>query len=237
MSLVAFERYGDRFPPERELLSVEADGSFRMWRSFGAAAAGRFAGAVADVAALADLAERALAADPPGAGTVEADGSVEIVTAGAVKVEVEAGARVPGPWGELLARLRQLLDELVSQPLATVGGRLDRGGAFHLEHGGSAVLPLELGHLRVRVVRWSGGVEAAVAEGSPGGLGHVEAGPGWALDVPFDGVVVGGGRDGGGDGGDGDGGGGGGGRVVGTATFVAVDDGVYVPVVVTAHLR
>lgn len=73
--------------------------------------------------------------------------------------------------------------------------------------------------LVVDVVCWSEGREAAVARTAPTDLGHVDAGPGWSLDVPFDESVF-----------DSEG------KVVGMATLVAVDGGVYVPVVLTSHL-
>ncbi len=219
MSLVTFSRLSDWFPPERELLTVEDGGSFTMWRSFGAALVGRFGGVVPEFDALARLVAAAAAVEAPSGGEVEPDASIESTETAGATFEAEAGIRVAGPWGDLVVRCRELLDALLDQPVAAVRGSLRDDGTFRLSHEGADVLPIELGALDVRVVRWADGLEQATAQGRPTGLDHVDAGPGWELDVPFDRSVFGTGK------------------VVGTATFVASDSGVYAPVVVTDHAR
>jgi hypothetical protein len=188
-----------------------------MWRSYGPARVGRFGGTVPEIDALTALVAAVAGAEPPSGGEVEPDASVEVVTANGSTLEAQAGSEVGGPWGELVARCRELLDALVDQPVAAVSGSLRDDGTFRLSHEGADVLPVELGALDVRVVRWDDGLEQASVQSRPTGLGHVEAGPGWELDVQFDPAVFGAGK------------------VVGTATFVASDDGVFAPVVVTAH--
>jgi hypothetical protein len=217
VSLVTFQRLSGWFPPERELLTVEDDGTFTMWRSFGPSVVGRFGGTVPDADALAGLVAATAGVEPPSPGEVEPDASVEVTTTAGATFEAEAGGRLAGPWGELIGRCRELLDALLDQPVAAVRGTLREDGTFHLSHEGADELPIELGALDVRVVRWDDGVEQATAQSRPTDLSHVDAGPGWELDIPFDPSVFGTGK------------------VVGTATFVASDRGVFAPVVVTAH--
>ena len=78
VSVLNFQRLSGWFPPERELLTVEEDGSFTMWRSYGPSVIGRFSGAVPDVDALAGLVAATAAVEPTGPDEVEPDASVEV---------------------------------------------------------------------------------------------------------------------------------------------------------------
>jgi len=218
MSLVEFRRLADAPPPERELLAIEVDGAAVGWRSTGSSV-GRFAGAVGDLEGLRAAAAHAEEGEPPKAAELPADASVERVVLGGRTASVEAGLPVAGPWGPLVDGCRRALDELVASPVAAIAGSVTADGTVRLEHRGRDVLPVELGALRVEVVRWRDGAEAGRAGAGAAGQGRVEAGPGWSLDVAVPGWDASGG-----------------GQVVATATFVADDGGVFVPVTITARL-
>lgn len=217
--LLAFGRHGSAFPPERELLHVDADGSYVLWRSFGAAAVGRFRGTVPDLDGLEQQVDAARGAPAPGPPAVEPDASVEVVALrDGEEVELAADGSVGGPWGALVATCRRLLDVLTESPSAAVVASLPDAATLRLAHAGDEVLPVELGSLAVEVTRWHEGLQVGWSTTHPSGLGHVDAGPGWALDVALDPAATAGP-----------------GQLVVTATFVANDGGVYVPVVATAR--
>lgn len=217
MSAISFQRFSDRFPPERELLEIDADGTFTMWRSYGGGRAGRFAGTVTDPERVSGLVAAVTGATPPEAAEAELDASVEVLRAGDTTIEVDADRRVDGPWGDALTFCREQMRTLTSEPVAAIEGELRPDGVMRLSHVGTEALPLELAHLNVHVVSWLDGLERASSRTKPEGLGPVDAGPGWTLDVDVDPDVL---NDG---------------KIVATATFVAVDDGIFVPVVVTAR--
>lgn len=219
MTMLGFGRYGTVYPPDRETLRVDADGTFTMWRSYGAPAVGRFSGVVPSPDVLRKQARAAAAVSPPTARPLEPDESVESLTLdGRDEVELPAGIRPDGPWGILLHSCRELLDELTALPSAAVVASFAGPATLRLAHAGSYPLPTELDSLVVEVTRWHESAQAGRATVHPDGLGHVEASPGWVLDVPLDPEVCQGP-----------------GQVIATATFVAVDDGVYVPVVATVR--
>lgn len=218
MTLLTFERHGAQFPPERELLTVHDDGSFALWRSYGAHAAGRFGGSLpADQ--LAPQIDAAAAAPPPAAGEMPPDASVEVVRLrDADEVELPADARGDGPWAELLATCRRIVKEELDQPVAAVAARLVEPATLRLEHVGTEPIRAELASLAVQLDRWHEGVQAASSLARPGDLGSVEASPGWSVDVALDAATL-----------DGPG------QVTARSTFVLVDAGVYVPVAITAR--
>jgi len=217
MSTIKFERFSDRFPPERELLHIEDDGSFEMWRSYGAPAAGRFAGAVPDSPGLQDLARATRRSRPPSLGELEPDASVENLAVGNRRAEAESGSRIAGPWGELFARCRSLLRDLVDQPRAAIRATIDPSGVVRLEHQGTEPLPVELAPLEIKLVRWADAREAASDRVRPEAYGRIDAAPGWSLEIPFNPSVMGPGQ------------------VVASVTFVAIDNGVLVPVAISAR--
>ena len=189
MSAVEFRRLGGAPPPEREVLQVEGDGRFTLWRSIGSPAVGRFSGVVPDPAALA-----ALVADvdgEPGTGRVElpAGAPVEEVEVGGAVAAAEADLDPPGPWGPLQAACRRLAQSLTDQPEAAVAlVAVDAPGRWRLEHRGTGLLPLELEHAELVLTLWRDGREAGSARTGPLGAGRVEAGPGWTFDLEVPGV-------------------------------------------------
>lgn len=220
MTLVEFKRLADAPPPERELLAVDDEGRAVAWRSTGTAV-GRFSGAVRELDALQAAVASAGRADPPVAGDLRPDASVEVVTTGGRTARVAARRPVEGAWSPLVEACRSELDAITGSPLAAVAGTVLPWGGLRLEHRGADPLPLELGSLAATFKLWREGRLAASAPipegGAPGDLGSVEAGPGWAVELRPDGLDLAGG-----------------GILAVEATFVADDGGVYVPVRITA---
>ena len=214
--LVSFARIAFSPPPLREMLAVRADGTATGWRSNGPVV-GRFASRVDGLEAL-RAAVAGVAADegpPPGPVELVPDAAWEEVSAGGHTARFAADDEVEGPWGVLVDRCRGLLDEVSGSPSAAIAVLVDGGGHVRLEHRGDGTLPLELGSLQVSLTLWRDGREAAQA-GTGTSVGRVEAGPGWSLDVPDASIDLKGG-----------------GKLVAVASFIADDDGVFVPVSAT----
>ena len=191
MSLVLFQRFSDMFPPERELLAVEEDGAFTLWRSFGADSIGRFGGTLPSGADLVRLAAAVKETTPPPSADLEPDASVEVINVGGVEVEVEAGLSPEGPWGELATACRPLLDQLTSAPLAAIQGDVGSGRSLTLRHVGGLPLTIGTASLTVEAVRWLDGVEVASSVTRHDGDERIDAGPGWFLELPINPDVLG----------------------------------------------
>lgn len=217
MTVVAFRRLSAAPPPERELLTVHDDGRAEAWRSNGAAI-GRFAGPVPDLEAFRAAAAAAAGAGAPPSPELPAGASLDEVEIGGVTARFEARDPVEGPWAALVEACRALLDGLVASPVAAIGLEVSADGGLRLLHRGSDVLPVELSSLRTELVLWRDGTEVTRKGSADHGLGRVEAGPGWSAEVAAPpGAIEGSGR------------------LVATASFVAEDGGVFVPVTVTAR--
>jgi hypothetical protein len=187
-------RGGGRPPPDRELLEIDAGGSFRLWRSLATASdpptpVGRFSGSLGR-SALQDLRAGVAAAAPQGDLVLDPPPGAALET-----IEVEGATatmghhgKPPGPWGDVAALLRRFLWELTAHPEAAVA--LDLGGAVAaLTHLGRETIRLDTGRLHVRVVHWLAEEVAGDWEATPAPLGDgppIEAGPGWSLPLPFD---------------------------------------------------
>jgi hypothetical protein len=187
VTAVEFRRLGGAPPPEREVLQVDGDGRFTLWRSIGSPAVGRFSGGVPDPAGLAALVAAVEGEQGTGRVEVPAGAPVEEVEVGGAVAAAEADLNPPGPWGPLLAACRRLTESLTDQPdaaVALVG--VEAPGRWRLEHRGTGVLPLELDHAELLLTLWRDGQQAGTAGTGPLGAGRVEAGPGWTLelDVP-----------------------------------------------------
>jgi len=218
-TLLRFRRLADAPPPERELLDVRADGSATAWRSNGRVV-GRFAGPIADLEALRAALAGVDGVPAPSGPELPADAAVETVELGERVARFESRTGVDGPWGPLVRACRVLLDELTASPLAAVGASLGPDGSLRLEARGTEALPLELGSLEVAITLWRDGREAASGRVAGGDVDRVEAGPGWSLELDPPAVAIEGG-----------------GTLASTATFVADDDGIYVPVALTASVE
>jgi hypothetical protein len=222
MTLVTFHRTADDPPPLREILRVEPDGTFRMWRS-NAEAVGRFAGTVPGFEALAAQVGAARAAEPPAAGRQPADATLDTIEVDGFEVTLRPSQRPDGPWGGLAARLRDLLKELLAQPEAAIALDIGAAGGFErvrLVQRGSSALPIKLGSLDVTLEVFRDTTTVATGHGSPIAARDVAAGPGWSEEVAVPALEVPAGT-----------------VLLVRASFVAVDDGVLVPVTVEAVIQ
>jgi len=187
-----YRRGGHGVPPDSESLSVDDDGTFHLWRSVGAPAAGRFEGVVDRAVrdALAAAAYAAAAAgdftipDMPGAPT-------ETVIVADRRADVSGGVEVSGAWGGVIGQLRDLAEELVTMPAAALGIRVMAGGrSCRLDHLGSDPVTIDTASLRLDAHLWRGWFEPAGSWSAPvpvlDGGQHLEIGPGWSAELPFD---------------------------------------------------
>lgn len=223
MTLVTWRRLSSMPPPEREILEVEPDGSFRLWRSI-APVVGRFGGSLPDDAAadLRRLVDAVGSSSAPRPGKVPPDASVEqLEIAGTLSV-FEADGDLAAPWGDLLAACRRLADGLVDRPLAAIALEVDLadGGAqIRLVHRGSGSLPVELAAARLKVAVWRAMINAANATAPALDLGRVDAGPGWSTETAVDLPAL--------EPGD---------KVTADARFIADDGGVFIPVAMSTTI-
>jgi hypothetical protein len=212
MSTVRFSRLSDVDPPARELLALDADGSLSMWRSV-ARAVGRFRGTREDADALAALARAAATTPIPASRELQPDTTADHLEVDGATLVLGEWDRLDGPWGALLSHCRELLDRLLDHPVAALALVQVSPTTVRLEHLGEDVLPIELGAALVQVeIRRdglpAGGSDPVELEGP-----RIETGPGWTAEVtvpdfprqPGD-------------------------RLLATASLVADDEGVYVPV-------
>jgi hypothetical protein len=218
VSLVRLSRLSDAPPPARELLDVDDDGSVAGWLSQGPAI-GRFAGSVPDITGLRGLVDAAAGTDPPSTATFPHDATIDRLRVAGDELVTSDKTTPDGAWGELLAATRALLDGLVGSPAAAIALEVAGPGLVRLVHRGSDVLPIRLETLTIDVTRWRDDNPVGSKELSGLGLGRVEAGPGWSQDLPIDGGPEGEPGD----------------LLTAVAWFVAEDDGVYVPVLVTGR--
>jgi hypothetical protein len=194
--MIQYTRTGGSRPPrDRELLTVEDEGKFSLWRSLGAAvfpptAVGHFAGKLNanDLAALQKLAQAAqkagdLAVVPPPGSSLE-----RVTLADGVNARLGIHDEPDGPWGALLARLRQLLADLTAHPQAALKLTVSaKGDAARLAHLGDQPLRLDLSDLTIRAVLWEGYKNLGDwrYSGPAEWEGDVVAEPGWSLELPF----------------------------------------------------
>jgi hypothetical protein len=176
---------------------LDIDGTrFRLRRTTGVAAVGRFSGELSAVVARAvdAAAEDVRGSSPvhleaaPGSPgeTVEVDGS---------RLEGDLDD-APGPWAAVVERLRELLDRLVDAPEAAIAIEVDEDGRHaRLVHRGTMPVEVDLSETRVSVHAWRGYYEPAgrwlrgpLALDAPS-----RAVPGWQVELPFDhGLALGG---------------------------------------------
>jgi hypothetical protein len=217
VSAVSFLRLSSAPPPLRETLEVEDDGSWRAWRS-NATAVGRFAGDERGGRRVLDAARAARASGPPppaSAGGVldEATDELDIDN---TAVEVAYGDTPAGPWGDALAAARDLIADAANHPLAAVALRIMEPGRLRLEHRGSETLEVELGSGRFEAIVYDAAGLPTDSTFGPVDLGQITAGPGWSAELQVEPIAPPPG-----------------GKVEVEVSFVADDDGVYVPVSVS----
>ncbi len=219
MSRVAFARLSDASPPLREMLDVDENGSWTVWRSVGVAV-GRFAGSGEAASGagkrIIDLAAAAEGSQEPSSKDVGADATVDSIDIGDRSVAVPYRHSPDGPWGALFAACRIVLDEALDHPKAAIALVVAAPDRVRLEHRGEEPLPIELGSAQVEATVWADGVFVAAGTGRIE-AGHVDAGPGWSLEVPLEGIDPAAK-----------------GEAVTFVSFVANDGGVYIPVVLSA---
>ena len=179
-------------PPEHERLTINDDGTFEMWRSTGTPAVGRFGGRLPADDAAAFEARAAEGRDAGSPGVDQPPGSsLEVIdVGGGVAAYLGFGDVPAGPWGELVTLLRTIADARVDAPVAAV--RLDigpKGETARLVHAGTEPIGIELDQLTIEAVAWKGYYDLAgkwqrgpLAVEAP----DATAGPGWAVDLPFD---------------------------------------------------
>jgi hypothetical protein len=192
--VIALSRTGGlRLPQFHEVLQIDGDGAFSMWRSVSKASdlpapIGRFGGRVASAqrAALDDAANRAVA---EGSRTwlVTPDSPVDTFDVDGVTAKLGIHNPGEGAWKDLAQLVRPLLRELTASPLAAIALEVD-GGA-KLVHQGTEPLTLDLSALAVRADHWRDGQSLTrwTPSSSPAAVqGEVAAQPGWNLELPFE---------------------------------------------------
>jgi hypothetical protein len=197
--LVKLARRGGRKPPrDNELLTVEDDGSFTLWRSVGwttqpPTPVGRFAGRLAgeewerlraEVAAAQQAGDLQMTPRP--------DSSVDAIElAEGARGRLGNNDRPTGPWAALVATLRTLLVELTAYPQAALAleVKADGSGARLMRHG-SQPLDVALDDLTVRAVQWrehaKTGDWSAPRDNALVSRSQETTEDGWTFELPFD---------------------------------------------------
>jgi hypothetical protein len=191
MTRVTFSRTSDEPPPLlRERVEIRDDGAWTAWLSTGPAV-GRFGGP-ADPAApgarILALAEATAGVAPPDGGKPAFDATIDRVTVDGRTLAIEYRQDVDGPWGELLLECRSFLDAAASHPLAAVALAIAAPDRARLEHRGSETIGVDLGGARAEGTVWTESGEFLTRGTARLDGGLVDAGPGWSVDVPLQGL-------------------------------------------------
>ena len=170
-------------PAVAESVEVTADGTISGWRSVSDGGVGWFAGRLppAELAGIEALIAAAEAAPPPPAAAPP-DAAREVL-------ELPASGPVPiaGRTDGLAEAARHLLDRLTDFPQAAVAVTHVPPATARLTHRGTDPVRLDLSTVTVRATAWRGYYEPAGDwSGAAEGPADVEAGPGWAHDLPFE---------------------------------------------------
>lgn len=216
--VAAFTRASDAPPPLLETVDVDADGSWRAWRSNGAVV-GRF-GAPTGGERVAAATRAAGLAQVPAGVELPPDAVVDRLRIGGDDGPVAAissSARPDGPWGDAFDACRSLVDEAAGHPVAALGIVAVRADRVTIEHRGAAPITVEFGGARADATVWAPDGSFVAAGAGMLRAGRVAAAPGWSLDVPLEGIDPS--TEG---------------ELVVSISFVADDGGVYVPVMLAA---
>jgi len=181
---------GMRKPQFREVLEIDDNGAFRMWRSVSMASAlpspiGRFGGHLPD-SRLRELTTAAgqAAADGSRTWVVRPDSPIDRIQADGATATLGIHDAGDGGWAALVALLRPLLQQLTESPVAAIA--LEVGGGARLVHKGTTPLQLDLSKLTVRAVHWRDSGSEGQWTSEIASADDVSAGPGWSLELPFD---------------------------------------------------
>ena len=191
-SLLRVRRTGGAFPPDLELLAVEADGSFRLWRTIAEASrppspVGAFGGTVPPA-----LLERLSALTPAEDVTLPlpADAATLEVEVGGHRLQGPDDARPTGAWAEVVEVVGALLGSLTDQPVAAVALEVEPdGSSAALHHRGPHGLWLSLARVGVLVTTWKAPGEVADQwrwDGDLTGDAPPDDATGWTIPLPFD---------------------------------------------------
>lgn len=195
--MIRYARSGGFRPPrDREILTIEEDGSFTMWRSVGSAVqppspVGRFAGQL-DAPTLESLKASVKAVALEGDLAIKPKPSSAVVNIETDRVKARMGIHDEpvGSWAELAESLKGLLGKLTNSPVAAITLDVDEGGRYaRLIHLGQQPLLLDLSQLEVRAVLWEGHMKVgdwSTSSGDSGGNGQISAELNWEMNLPFD---------------------------------------------------
>lgn len=178
---------GSQSPAVAESVEVAGDGTLTGWRSVSDGGVGWFAGQLpaGELAGIRALVEAVI--EPPPPASRRPDTAEEVLELDATGPVAIAGLRDgPGEWPRLATAARRLLDRLTDFPRAAVSVTHAAGDVARLVHRGTDPVRLDLGVIAVRATAWRGHYEPAGDwSGVVEGPGEVEAGPGWAYDIPL----------------------------------------------------
>ena len=187
---------GHRPPPDREILIIEEDGSYTMWRSIGSAVhppspVGRFAGQL-DAQTLESLIVASKAVSLEGDLVIKPKpGSAMVnIETGQVKARMGIHDEPENAWSQLAELLKGLLKQLTNSPEAAIMLAVSEDGdRARLEHLGQQPTRLDLSRLTVRAVLWEGYGKVddwSLSEGASGENDPISADMNWQMDLPFD---------------------------------------------------
>jgi len=194
--MIRYSRSGGHRPPrDREILAIEDDGSFSMWRSIGSAVQppspiGRFAGQL-DSHTLEELITAVNAVAREGDLVIKPKPGSAVVNIETDQVKARMGIHdePDSSWPELANLLHGLLGELTKSPLAAITLDVSEDGtSARLIHLGKMPLLLDLKQLNVRAVLWEGHIKVgdwSTSETVTGELDPISADVNWEMDLPF----------------------------------------------------
>jgi hypothetical protein len=183
-------------PPDREILTIEEDGSYTMWRSIGSAVhppspVGRFTGQL-DTQTLNSLKTAVDAVSLEGDLVIKLKPGSAVVNidTGRVKARLGIHDEPDNAWSQLAEHLKGLLKQLTDSPEAAIILTVsDDGRRARLEHLGQQSLQLDLNRLTVQAVLWEGYAmvdDWSLSESAPSENDPISADINWQMDLPFD---------------------------------------------------
>jgi len=190
VSRVLFTRISGSPPPAQEVLAIEADGSWTAHLVTGTVV-GRFAGPAGDGGPggrIVDLADRAVASEPPAIGNQPLDATIDRVSVDGRSLVTEYRTDPGGPWGDLLGACRALLFDAVANPVAAIAMVVAAPDRLRLEHRGTEPMSVDMNGAEVEGTVWTESGEYLTRGTARLDAGPVEAGPGWHRDVLLEGL-------------------------------------------------